>query len=185
MLIPLVRETVTCPDVARQFSDFTGTRRVINICPWLNYPFSLLLTAASRVSDTLCSSCSLPWAHPSGLCQHHGLQGCTANWFSQKTTCKQNSVSKRDLLQHCMNSCAGTKEKNSQEGGNKQPWVWPDRAGITVHRATVSAARTVLHVQGTDSVLTWESDKTSLPLLQSPIKRIVHVSKVRHEYSHI
>lgn len=120
MLNTPTRETETCLDIDRQPSDFLGTRRVINICPWLNYPFSLLLTAASQASDTF--SALFP-AHT--LLPHHAsttpLWGWTAIWFSWKPTWKQNSVHKRDLPQSCMNICAGTK-------GKKKQWGWEHAA---------------------------------------------------------
>lgn len=109
--------------------------------------FPLADCSFSGLGHTLCSSCSFPLAHHSHICQHNYLCGCTANWFSWKTTRKQNSVPKCSLLQSCTNSYAGTKQKKS-EGGNKQPWVWPDWAGITVHRAMVLAARMLLQHGG-------------------------------------
>lgn len=59
MQIPPIRETVTCPDTDRQFSDFTGTTRVIKAKGLLNYPFSLSLIAASQASDTLSAAAAL------------------------------------------------------------------------------------------------------------------------------
>lgn len=116
MLNTLTRETQACLDIDRQSSDFLGIRRVINVCPWLNYPFSLLLTAASQALDTL--SALFP-THT--LLPHHAsttpLCGWTAIWLSWKPTWKQNSVPKCDLPQSCMNICVGTRGKKQTVRG--------------------------------------------------------------------
>lgn len=158
MPIPLIRETMTWPDIDRQFSDFTGTRRVINIWPWLNYPFSLLLIAASQASDTLSAAAAPSHQHTTPvLCQHNYLRGWTANWFGWKTTWKQNSVPKRNLLQSCTNSCAGTKEKTVRGweqaalGMGRSSWHHcPQGHGLSSQDAAP--------VWGTDSVLIWKSE---------------------------
>lgn len=155
MLIPPVRETVACPDIDRQSWDFTGTRRVINICPWLNYPFSLLL-AASLASDTPSAAATLSHQHTTPVsCQHNYLHGWTANWFSWKTTWKQSSVPKCNLLQSCMNICAGTK------GETVRRWEHAalDMAWLSWHHCPQGhgqGSHSAAPVQGTDSISIWE-----------------------------
>lgn len=170
MLNPPIRETETCLDTDRQFSDFTGTRRVINIRPWLNYPFSLLLTAASQASDTFSAAAALFPTHT--LLPHRA--STTLCMAGQQTDSAENLPgSKIQFLNVIYHKAARTavwaqREKNSKSVRTCSPGYGLTKLESLSPRPCPKQPDTA-PMQGTDSISIWENEMvlmTKLPCLQ-------------------
>lgn len=175
MLNPPIRETETSLDTDREFSDFTGTRRVINIWPWLNYSFSLLLTAASQASDTFSAAAALFPAHT--LLPHHA--STTLSVAGQQTDSAENPPGSKiqfpNVIYHKVEWTAvwAQREKKPQTNSERVRTCSPEYGLMKLEWLSPrpwSKQPDPAPVQGTDSTSIWESGMvlvTKLPCLQN------------------
>lgn len=185
MLNPPIRETETCLDTDREFSDFTGTRSVINIWPWLNYPFSLLLTAASQASDTFFAAAALFPTHT--LLPHHA--STTLCMAGQQTDSAENLPgSKIQFSNVIYHKVAWTAVRAQREKSQNSEWVRTCSPGYGLIKLESLSPRPcskqpdTAPVQGQTAPL-FEKVRWSLwqsfLAFKTPAQRMMHVAKVR------
>lgn len=188
MLIPSIREAATCPDIDGQCSAFTGTRRAINIWPWLNYPFSLLLLAASRVWRRQTPSLQqllFPTSTPLPRCASTTVRMAGHETDSAEKQPASKIQFPNTIYYKAAQTAVWALRKKPSRGWKRAAWVLLDQDG-TVPQDHGLGSQNAVQVEGTESILIWDGscDKASLPSLWSPVKRMVHAPKVRHEHSH-
>lgn len=121
------------------------------------------------------------------LRQHNYLHGWTANWFSWKPTWKQNSAPICNLVQSSMKSCAGTRGKTVRGWEyTALGMAWPSWHHFPQGHGEWPECYCSTQEGEHFDLSKWGGpcDKASLPSIQTSIKRMVHVSEVKHEHSH-
>lgn len=183
MLNPPIRETETCLDTDRQFSDFRGTTTVITIRPWLSYPFSLLLTAASQASDTFSAAAALFPTHT--LLPHRA--STTLCMAGQQTDSAENLPgSKIQFLNVIYHKAAWTavwaQREKPVRGWEHAALGMGSPSWSHCHQGHALSSQILLQCRGQTAFLfekmRWCSWQSFLAF-NAPAQRMMHVAKVR------